>query len=81
MELLEHSVNKAITNFPMVNHIRFKILSIFNSAEYIVSSVLLVFTLKTGFVCFVWFLLWVQTDKVREANKNKVNYNIFYVKV
>lgn len=54
MALLEHPVNKAITNFTMVNHIRLKIFSIFISAEYNLSSALFVFLLKTGvFVCFV----------------------------
>lgn len=51
-------INKAIINFPMVNHIRFKILGIFNSTEYILSNALLVLILKMDFALFA-FLLWV----------------------
>lgn len=54
MALLEHSVNKTITNFTMVNHIRFKIFLILISVECILNSALPVLWLTTG-VLFVLF--------------------------
>lgn len=59
MALLDHSVNKAITNFPMVNHIRCKIFWIFTSVECILNSALPVLWLITGvlFVLFCGFAL------------------------
>lgn len=81
MALLEHSVNKTITNFTMVNHIRFKIFSILVSVECILNSALPVLWLTTGVLFVWWFCFEWQTDKPREANVNKVNYNILHVKV
>lgn len=63
MALLEHSVNKAITNFTMVNHIRFKIFSILISVECILNSALPVFWLITG-VLFVLFSVFALSGKL-----------------
>lgn len=64
MVLLKHSANKAIINFPMVTHIRFKVLGIFSSGEYILSNALFVLILKKGFVSFV--CVFALSDRLTE---------------
>lgn len=64
MALLENSVNQAITNFTIINHIRLKILPIFISAEYILSSTLC-FLLKTV-VLSVVFCVFALSGKLTD---------------